>query len=247
MQADGTLIEGAALENYTFTWTNNLTADVYTGTEFGFPLESIDHVDFTVADDLIFYLTVTETATGHPVAFRIREFQLHPESVPEIDYSVSSNGLQLDIQDVTLNGTAHTITWNFGDGISVVQTDPGPHTYTAEGSYTITTTMQYGNKCTVTQSQVVNVDSTVFRLHQQASELRVFPNPAHDQVTLELPSEDEPVKATLYNIQGASLCTWTIAARDTQPTLTLPDLPAGTYLLRVTGDHMHASEVLVIQ
>jgi hypothetical protein len=63
--------------------------------------------------------------------------------------------------------------------------------------------------------------------------LEVYPNPAHDYVML-TGGPSSPLQATLYDLLGRTIIARRLLAPDSR--FTLPaTLPAGTYLLKVTG------------
>ncbi|PJJ52837.1 T9SS type A sorting domain-containing protein [Hymenobacter chitinivorans] len=63
--------------------------------------------------------------------------------------------------------------------------------------------------------------------------LTVYPNPTHEAVTVQLPTALEARPATLLDLQGRPVRTWTVPAGQAATRLSLQAVPAGLYLLQV--------------
>ncbi|UOQ73306.1 T9SS type A sorting domain-containing protein [Hymenobacter cellulosilyticus] len=63
--------------------------------------------------------------------------------------------------------------------------------------------------------------------------LHAYPNPAYEAVTVKLPAAVQARPASLLDLQGRPVRTWTIPARQGEASLSLEALPAGVYLLQV--------------
>ncbi len=79
-------------------------------------------------------------------------------------------------------------------------------------------------------------------------QLRVFPNPANEQIMLQLDGwANEPIRISLIDAQGRVLQNWQETTTSTALELTLGQQPAGLYLLQVQGATQQATQRLVIQ
>ena len=105
-------------------------------------------------------------------------------------------------------------------------------TYSAEGYLpkTIVTTIADGEKWT----QNVQLSKTV-GIPDYESQISVYPNPAHDFITVELFDGTEIDGITLYDIQGRLVETQNFASLQQPVTIKLDirNLPAGTYILHI--------------
>ena len=105
-------------------------------------------------------------------------------------------------------------------------------TYSAEGYLpkTIVTTIADGEKWT----QNVQLSKTV-GIPDYESQISVYPNPAHDFLTVELSDGTEIDGIALYNIQGRLVETQNFASLQQPVTIKLDirNLPAGTYILHI--------------
>ncbi|UOQ54076.1 T9SS type A sorting domain-containing protein [Hymenobacter cellulosivorans] len=82
-------------------------------------------------------------------------------------------------------------------------------------------------------ARLTNVGVLATRPALAARPLEVYPNPAHEAVTVRLPATLQARPATLLDLQGRLVRTWTIPARQAEMPLSLETLPAGVYLLQV--------------
>ncbi|HET8574433.1 MAG TPA: fibronectin type III domain-containing protein [Edaphocola sp.] len=107
-------------------------------------------------------------------------------------YSCSASGVQ--------NATGYH--WDFGDG-SASSTSVSPtHTYTNTGNYTVT--LVVSNACG-SDSASANVRFIAAGIHQVSldkDQLKLYPNPARDRVTLKNESPYKMASVSVYNILG---------------------------------------------
>ncbi|MCB0637881.1 MAG: T9SS type A sorting domain-containing protein, partial [Lewinella sp.] len=81
----------------------------------------------------------------------------------------------------------------------------------------------------IDEDAVVNTETP-----EPAPAFRIFPNPTRDLLTVECPqgiAKDTPVQ--LFNLQGQLLQQWTLQPGDRQLQVSLANLPAGLYALRI--------------
>lgn len=107
-------------------------------------------------------------------------------------YSYSTSGVQ--------NNTG--LDWDFGDS-SPHSSDPNPtHTYINTGNYTVT--LVVSNACG-SDSATANIRFIAAGIHQitlNNNQLKVYPNPARDQVTLKNESQYKMESVSVYNVLG---------------------------------------------
>lgn len=76
--------------------------------------------------------------------------------------------------------------------------------------------------------------------------IKLWPNPFHDEITFTLPDINDRVTVELYSIIGNSLLTKKFEARPTNSKyqIRVPSLPNGTYMLRVTSGKRSVSRLI---
>ena len=93
---------------------------------------------------------------------------------------------QFSLTNTSENATSFV--WNFGDGTTSTATNP-EHTYTSNGEFTIELTIE---SCgiTVTTSQTVIVSTlTIGDVNHTKKEIRIYPNPTNQLITVESPED----------------------------------------------------------
>jgi hypothetical protein len=82
-----------------------------------------------------------------------------------------------------------------------------------------------------------------------AQQVAIYPNPARTQVAIDLPQSlsRQPVQATLLDALGRVVRQQVLPAGSTTHTLSLSDLTAGVYALRLTTDLGQVVKKLVIE
>jgi PKD repeat protein len=136
---------------------------------------------------------------------------------------------------------AMTYTWYFDDGTSSASKNP-QHQYATIGHYDVI--LVASNPCgddTISATIAVGIED----IENAADAIKLFPNPAHNEVTLVLPSAiGEETEICLYNITGQCLHTWQLAKRQTRIVLPVDNYSPGVYWLRI-GDTI--AKKLIIQ
>jgi hypothetical protein len=100
---------------------------------------------------------------------------------------------------------ADNIQWFFGDGETSTVYNPS-HTYHASGNYTIKAVV-YNHCGTDTVTQVINVHIKALGVEEVnlAKQIRVYPNPASDRLTIDNPQGTAIQKVTITNVLGATV------------------------------------------
>ncbi|MBN8691910.1 MAG: T9SS type A sorting domain-containing protein [Bacteroidetes bacterium] len=113
-------------------------------------------------------------------------------------FSLSVSGTTVNVTNLSVNTTANN--WNFGDGGTATSVNAA-HTYTANGSYTIT--LISSNSCNSdTAKLVVNIISASIN-ELNSINATVYPNPSNGKITVSLNNRDnEAYEATIYNQEG---------------------------------------------
>lgn len=117
--------------------------------------------------------------------------------------SVTNNSPEFEF---TVTGAQNTnsYAWNFGDGGSATG-QSSSHTYTANGNYTVTVTLT--NACGSTNlTQSVSVTGvSVHNTDLEGKQIKLYPNPAKNSITVENLSHQNMKSVTVYNILGQKM------------------------------------------
>jgi hypothetical protein len=73
---------------------------------------------------------------------------------------------------------------------------------------------------------------------------RVFPNPARDHLSIDWPGLKGDMQVSIYNMDGALVFSGIVPV---QATINCGNLPAGEYILKITGDRKITSTKLILQ
>ncbi|MEZ5015076.1 MAG: T9SS type A sorting domain-containing protein [Chitinophagales bacterium] len=77
-------------------------------------------------------------------------------------------------------------------------------------------------------------------------DMQVFPNPASDLITVNVPFATESGNIAVYDLNGALIMSDKLSG-DTEYTFDISALPTGTYFIRWTGDSTSAQEMFIKQ
>ncbi|HET8574432.1 MAG TPA: PKD domain-containing protein [Edaphocola sp.] len=151
--------------------------------------------------------------------------------LPHVD-SISATAIAGGSFSFTAYGVEHAITydWNFGDGVHSFNHVP-EHNYDQDGAYTVT--LIVSNDCGAdTISMIVEASTGIHQVSLSKDELKLYPNPAREKVTLKNESPFKMRSVQVYNILGQEVFngkTGNVRAYE----LHVQGLAAGMYNLRV--------------
>lgn len=156
-------------------------------------------------------------------------------------FSLSVSGTTVNVTNISANTTANN--WNFGDG-GTATTLNASHTYTANGSYTIT--LISSNSCNSdTAKLVVNIISASIN-EVNSTSASVFPNPSSGSITVTMDNRNnESFEAFIYNQEGKLIQHKTNVTR--QEEFNLSGEASGIYLLQLKNDKKIISQKFVIE
>jgi Zn-dependent metalloprotease len=131
-----------------------------------------------------------------------------------------------------LSSNASTYVWKFGDGDSSTTTHP-THTYTANGSYPamLTATNSCGSN-TATFNINITTISGIDNAHINV--LEIFPNPAHQLVTISQLPAGKNITLKLADMTGKLIQSYQTNGAETLP-INISSLAPGLYLLQAEG------------
>jgi PKD repeat protein len=109
--------------------------------------------------------------------------------------------------------------------------------YTEEGVYEVTLTVSNGS-CYSTYRQQIEVGDMTGAINLNAfASLRIFPNPATDEVTVEfLESYSGPMKLNITNAAGSLVNTQIIPTGSKRISINTASLSSGTYQFQMIGE-----------
>ncbi len=229
---NGTAITGAALSNYQFKWTNNLTAAIFYGRNYTFNTASIPALVFAANDKIIFYLQVTDLTSGQLVAFNTKTISINSANTPSSTFNVVTDAVlnSADIVSYNIIGSYTNTYWTFGDGIISEEFLPDTHFYTSPGSYTIRNYIEYGNGCL--KSKAKNI--TITREGLPYLNFNIYPNPVDDILNVEMDVEEDGT-LQIVNILGEVVLTQTITPQNKIIQINISALPSGTYIIKINA------------
>ena len=156
------------------------------------------------------------------------------------------------IQDFSTSSDSLSYFWDFGDGNTSTLASPS-HTYATTSMYTVCLTVSNGS-CSNTYCDsplidttlsghgvtTLNVQKMIFtglaENKKQEHSVKLFPNPAHNNIEIKYPFEKEDYTITATNLLGESvLCQNVNNITSGTVILNIEDLTSGIYLLQITS------------
>jgi PKD repeat protein len=146
-----------------------------------------------------------------------------------------------------LSSDCFNVLWNFGDGTFSELENP-VHTF-AEGHYTIGLTAI--NPCgsdSITKEIEISIGSNIAEL-SNISEIKIFPNPAKEQVNISFNSRSEQnIEIGIENIIGQSIFNKILKSYNGEfsETIYTRNLPKGIYILGIRSNNFKSTKKIVI-
>ena len=235
LNSNGVPVTGPALSNLTFTWTNNLTGHTFSSKNLNFPLSLVPETIFEASEEILFYLHVTDNTSGQLVAFNLAHVYINPDLTPVVDYSLSTNGSEIFIDDLVIEGQRNSTSWRIVGQYQGAEM-PSPFTASSSGTYNYKLSVSYGNKpsCVVQANRVITLLETPERISAELPLLQVYPNPAGNSCLIYLADENYSGLIRVYSGLGTPVYEAQITA-DTPLRMQTAQLPAGVYTIRLEG------------
>ncbi len=238
---EGVLLTGV---DHTFKWTNNLTGAVFYGKNYNFNMLSVPAPVYSANEKILFYLEVTNTATGELVAFNSRTYFINNANTPSGSYSLVTDvvGLNTSITGYVLNGSYTNTYWNFGDATTSEEYLPDTHYYTSPGIYTVRNYIQYGNGCLKNIARSANL----LREGVLSIDYIIYPNPTSRNLNLQLPHNITNAEINIINALGQIVLNETVATYNKLIILNIENLPAGTYWIEILSDEIFENKIFEV-
>ncbi len=228
---DGSIVAAPPL--FTYKWTNNLTSDIFYGTELDFYTALIDETTFNTENPLMMYLQVYDTL-GKLVALDTKYFYIDPDNVPSASFDLySDTTLEVSITYFTITGDYTSYWWDLGSGPVFHNQIPGPYTFVAPGMQTITLNVEYGNDDCIAsfyQSTIITIDGNI-----NYPEFVIYPNPANDLLHI---SADAQLPDDIYisDIMGRNIKEVKVEVNKTEMVVDVSKFETGLYFISFYSD-----------
>lgn len=153
------------------------------------------------------------------------------------DFSIA-NGVGLAVSLANNSTNALGYSWDFGDGNSSTEFEP-THIYTQGGNYVIQLTV-YGECDTVTTTQVYNAEALSTEDVVNIG-VKLFPNPATDNVTLTFDADLSNSSLKVYDVTGKVV--YITSTESAMNTIVIPvsNLNTGIYTIQMTSKEVNHS------
>ena len=190
-------------------------------------------------DSVLFYTDYISTAGMHYYTFTnmfgcdsVIELNLTVNNSPIAAFSTSVNGGTVNITDMSF--LANGYIWNFGDGtISNAFSNNPSYTYASNGTYTICLYVSNFNGCSDTSCTSVTIQAISINELISATAISVFPNPAHDKLSVEFATEMNSAKVSMVNMIGQVVLMESSNSKTSKIVFNLASIEAGVYYLLI--------------
>jgi PKD repeat protein len=174
--------------------------------------------------------------------------QITVQPKPTANFNISQQGNVVTVTNISTGAT--TFNWTFGNGQSSTQQNPPAVTYNQNGTFTITLTANNGNCSDVISKQVTIVGVSIEEAKVNSlNNLRIFPNPNHGWVTLEVAAiENTELTVSTYDLAGREVLSFSkeIAEGTNQISFSTSELANGVYFVNVkTANTSHLLRMIV--
>jgi len=176
---------------------------------------------------------------------------LLPDYITVIDAPSLNTTSTVDHVGAPLNGTAtvdvtggtspYTYSWSNGQS-STSANATNTITGLAAGNYNVQVTD--GNGCVVSESILVSTNTGVEEQSLEAL-ISVYPNPAKDMITVELPAGKQAIICELFNIIGARMESFNVAGQQ-RFSVDLKTVAKGVYFLRINVNGQLITKKIIV-
>ncbi len=239
---DGALM--ATTPGLTYKWTDNLTTAVHFGKSYTFNMATVPAAAYASNDHIMFYLEVTQTATGKLIAFDTRTFYINNANIPTATYTLLTDTtlLSTTVNGYVINGSYTNTFWNFGDGTIVEDLIPDTHYYAGAGYYTVDNNIQYGNACVKHVKRYANL----LRSGSADFTCTVYPNPANAFINITADLQSKVFDVDIINTIGQVVISETNLSSENAASIDIRSIPAGSYLVEIRSDGLLHNEIIQV-
>jgi hypothetical protein len=144
--------------------------------------------------------------------------------------------------DVAGGTPPYTYVWSNGQSTANSNSSTNTITGLAAGNYNVQVTD--GNGCVVSESILVSTNTGVEEQSIEAL-VSVYPNPAKDMITVELPAGKNADVCELFNVIGSRIDTFSVAGKQ-KFSVDLKTFAKGVYFLRMNVDGQLITKKIII-
>jgi PKD repeat protein len=163
--------------------------------------------------------------------------------LPTASYSSVVNAASVDFTDSSVD--AVSFEWSFGDGNTTTLQSPS-HTYAANGTYTVCLSVTSINGCVDSVCSFVTIQGISINELNSAIAVNVFPNPAHNKLSIEFAAEINVAKVSMVNMIGQVVLTESLNSKTRKIDLNLTSIETGVYYLLIeNGTERTVKKVIV--
>lgn len=190
----------SSAEGYVYRWTNNYNTDTVMGSAMTFFAGEVNTDLYNSTDRVMYYFELVDTVKNAVIAFDLKYIFINADNTPTISFTLNpDNYLQAEVENIEIEGSYAAVHWDYGDGNMFTTENPGPYRYAQQGDYIITATLDYGNACTVSYSQMYQA---VLPQSIASADWIIFPNPAHDRIFVFDPDQSDAATLRISTLDG---------------------------------------------
>ncbi len=219
-----------------YVFVDNPVVYPYTFNLTGFPAQvSNDSASWTGLLPGHYFLNVSDSNN----CISVTEFDM---ASPPLPYAMFTYSINQKTVTYTNQSAAGTYFWDFGD--SGGSTDVNPvHTYQAFGFYLVCL-WQFGPCGSIEYCDTINIVQVSFP-GEYPEKIKVYPNPAYDNVFIELPGAVKNETITINDITGKVVLVQQLTSG--KNSIDISSLPQGIYYMILNGDTNGWQKVVVIK
>ncbi|MDP5171342.1 MAG: PKD domain-containing protein, partial [Bacteroidia bacterium] len=169
--------------------------------------------------------------------------------LPEAAFTPTISGGFQSYAFANSSSDASSWSWDFGDGSTSSDSLP-THTYLQNGDYTVTLVVT-GPCGTDTATSRIVIDNVSIEGSLGNLSVRAFPNPADDVLVVEVEGNElkTSLQLILSDLRGKEIISrsWDVNASNTRQELSVADLPAGIYVIRLTNEQGQFTRRVIVR
>lgn len=162
---------------------------------------------------------------GNDTILMMEAIEVLAEPIASFDYFSPNQGV-INFNNNSTNATLYE--WDFGDGSPVVNEEMPFHNYNSVGNFVVTL-IASNEYCSNTFTDTISILTSTNEL--ELSDVRIFPNPSSDFVTIELQNDDK-VSFDVFSIDGKRI-EGLSGEFSKSKKLDVKEIPAGVYSISI--------------
>jgi len=160
-------------------------------------------------------------------------------------FTYTITGVTTQFTSTSNNATSYS--WDFGDNSPVSAQQNPSHTYTANGTYTVTLTVT-GPCGVVTTQQIVVINTIGIQEELPGLSMSLYPNPSSGVFNLQLElDKEQKILVEICDLRGARIWSEEQRLRSCNRQISLEGVESGMYLVRIRTEKGAVTRKLIIQ